>query len=43
MKDRILISSLNAQNMIVSNAKTSRRVSLSVGGLGIRVCYERSH
>jgi hypothetical protein len=43
MKDRILIISLNAQNMIVSNAKMSRRVSLSVGGSGIMVCYKRSH
>jgi hypothetical protein len=43
MNDRILIISLNAQNYIISNAKTSRHVSLSVGGSGIRVCYEHSH
>jgi hypothetical protein len=42
MKDRILISSLNAQNLIISNAKMSCRVPLSVGGSRIRVCYERS-
>jgi hypothetical protein len=35
MRDRVLISSLNAQSLIVSNAKTSHRVSLSVGGSGI--------
>jgi hypothetical protein len=35
MQDRVLISSLNAQNTIVSNAKTSHCVALSVGGLGI--------
>jgi hypothetical protein len=36
MRDLALIRSLNAQNPIVSNAKTSHRVALSVGGLGIR-------
>jgi hypothetical protein len=35
MKDLVLISSLNSQNSIVSNAKMSHRVVLSVGGLGI--------
>jgi hypothetical protein len=35
MQDLVLISSLNAQNLIVSNAKTSHRVALSVGGSGI--------
>jgi hypothetical protein len=37
MRDLVLISSLNAQNPIVYNAKTSHRVALSVGGSGIRV------
>jgi hypothetical protein len=32
MQDWVLISSLNAQNMIVSNAKMSHYVTLSVGG-----------
>jgi hypothetical protein len=36
MRSRVLISSLNAQNLIVPNVKTSHRVTLSVGGLGIR-------
>jgi hypothetical protein len=35
MRDLVLISSLNAQNPIESNAKTSHRVTLSVGGSGI--------
>jgi hypothetical protein len=35
MRDWVLISSLNAQNLTVSNAKMSHRVTLSVGGLGI--------
>jgi hypothetical protein len=35
MRDLVLISSLNAQNLIVSNAKMSHRVALSVGGSGI--------
>jgi hypothetical protein len=32
MWDFLLISSLNAQNLIVSDAKTSHHLSLSVGG-----------
>jgi hypothetical protein len=35
MRDLVLISPLNAQNLIVSNAKTSHRVAFSVGGSGI--------
>jgi hypothetical protein len=35
MRDWVLIISLNAQNPIVSNAKMSHRVTLSVGGSGI--------
>jgi hypothetical protein len=35
MQDRVLISSLNAQNPIISSAKMSHHVTLSVGGLGI--------
>jgi hypothetical protein len=35
MRDLVLISLLNAQNLIVSNAKTSHRVVFSVGGSGI--------
>jgi hypothetical protein len=38
MRDLVLISSLNAQNLIVSNAKTLNRVTLSVGES--RMCYE---
>jgi hypothetical protein len=37
MQDWVLIISLNAQNPIVSNAKTSHRVALSVGGSWIGV------
>jgi hypothetical protein len=37
MRDRVLISSLNAQNLIVPNAKTSRHVALLVGGSGIEI------
>jgi hypothetical protein len=36
MRDFVLISSLNAQNLIVPNAKMPHRVALSVGGSGIR-------
>jgi hypothetical protein len=32
MRDLVLISPLNAQNPIISNAKMSHRVSFSVGG-----------
>jgi hypothetical protein len=32
MRDWVLIISLNAQNPIVSNAKMSHHVALSVGG-----------
>jgi hypothetical protein len=35
MRDLVLISPLNFQNMIVSTAKTSHHVALSVGGSGI--------
>ena len=35
MQDWVLISSLNAQNLIVSNVKTSHGVTLLVGGLEI--------
>jgi hypothetical protein len=43
MQERVLIISLNAQNMIVSNAKTSHHVTLSVGGSGSGMCYEHFH
>jgi hypothetical protein len=32
MRDLVLIIPLNAQNLIVSSAKTSHRVTLLVGG-----------
>jgi hypothetical protein len=35
MRDLVLISPLNALNLIVSSAKTSHRVAFSVGGSGI--------
>jgi hypothetical protein len=35
MRDLVLIIPLNAQNPIVSSAKQSHRVSLSVAGSGI--------
>jgi hypothetical protein len=37
MQDWVLISSLNAQNLILPNAKMSHQVSLLVGGSRIRV------
>jgi hypothetical protein len=35
MRDLVLISPLNSQNIIVSNAKMSHRVAFSVGESGI--------